>query len=122
MPANKAAIAKLLEITPRFVNHHVVINESISRSRIIGGHDRHFATQSQFAMMVKSVDTLISGSQLQFGDGECIWYGIALECVVRIDDHDPQRLEIVEHFETKMERQTTIRITSEDEKLPVISQ
>jgi hypothetical protein len=92
-----------------------VISESISRSRIIGGHDRHFATQSQFAMRVKRVDTLFSGSQLQFGDGECTWYGIALDCVVRIDDHDPQRLEIAGHFETKMERQTIIRITSETE-------
>ena len=115
MPANKAAIAKLLEITPTFVNHHVVINESISRSRIIGGHDRHFATQSQFAMVVKGVHTLISGSQLQFDDGQHSWYGIALEWVVRIDNHDPQRLEIVEHFETKMERRTIIHITSEDE-------
>jgi hypothetical protein len=114
VPANKAAIAKLLEIAPTFVNRHVVISESISRSRLIGGHDRHFATQSQFAMMVKSVDTLISGSQLQFGDGERTWYGIALDCIVRIDDHDPQRLEIAEHFETEMERLTIIHMTTEN--------
>jgi hypothetical protein len=115
VPANKAAIIKLLEITPTFVNHPVVINESITRSRNIGGHDRHFATQSQFAMMVKSVDTLISGSQLQLADGDHTWYGIALECVVHIDDHDPQQLEIVEHFETEIERRTIIRLTSKAE-------
>jgi hypothetical protein len=113
MLANKAAIIKLLEITPTLVNHAVEINESISRRRNISGHDRHFATQSQFALTVKSVDTLISGTQLQFGDGAHTWYGIALDCVVHIDDHDPQRLEIVEHFETEMERRTIIRLTSE---------
>jgi hypothetical protein len=39
-------------------------------------------------MFVKSVDTFISGSQLQFGDGERTWYGIALDYVVRIDCYD----------------------------------
>jgi hypothetical protein len=63
--------------------------------------------------MVKSVDTFISGSQLQFADGEHTWYGIALDYVVHIDDHDPRRLEIVEQFETEMERRTIIRLTSE---------
>jgi len=112
--ANKAAIAKLLEITPTFVNQHIVINESISRRRTLGGHDRHFATQSQFAMVVKHIHTLISGTQLQFDNGEGAWYGIALECVVSINDHDPKRLEIIEYFETETERKTIIHITTED--------
>jgi hypothetical protein len=114
MPANKAAIAKLLEITPTFVNYHVVINETISRSRTLGGHDRHFATHSQFAMVVKHIHTLVSGTQLQFDNGERTWYGIALDCVVRIDDHDPERLEIVEQFEAETERKTLIYITHEN--------
>jgi len=113
--ANKAAITNLQEIAPTFVDHHVVINESISRSRTLGGHDRHFATQSQFAMVVKHIHTFISGTQLQFDNGERTWYGIALDCVVSIDATDPKRLEIVEHFETETERKTVIRITREDE-------
>lgn len=114
MPANKAAIAKLLEIAPTFVNHHIMISESISRSRLIGGHDRHFATQSQFAMMVKDIHTFSSGSQLQFADGDHTWYGIALDCVVSLEHQHPRRLEIIEHFESQTERRTIIRLTLND--------
>lgn len=110
MPTNKAAIDKLLEVAQAYVGHSVIITESISRSRDIGGHNRHFATQSSFRMLVKRIDTFLSGAQLQFNGGEYAWYGIALDCVVSVDDQNLGALEIIERFETKMERKTTIQI------------
>lgn len=114
MPANKAAIAKLLEVAPTYVGHSVIITESISRSRDVGRHNRHFATQSRLKMLVKSIDTLISGAQLQFNEGEYAWYGIALDCVVSVNNQNLGALEIVEHFEMETERKTTIQIAPKD--------
>jgi len=103
-------ILQVIDIAPHFIGYRVPITESISRSRNIGNHDHHFATQSQFEMNIQRVDTFLSGSQLQFYDKQHTWYSIALEALVQFDYQLHTRLELVEQFEAETERRTLLTV------------
>lgn len=106
----RECVLRLLELAPLLEGKRVTIWESISRSRNVGGHDRHFAASSQVRITVQRINTLLSGTQLQLADGADQWYGVALDAVVDVQYIDGQRLEIREQFETHTERLTVISI------------
>lgn len=89
----------LIDLAHTFLHKPIIITESISRSRNIGKHDRHFATHTVFSFTVDNIFVAFSGAQLMF-TGEKARYGISLDSVVRFQTDD-DRLEIVEHFEKK---------------------
>jgi hypothetical protein len=82
------------------------IDESISRSRDIGSHDRHFSTHTYFTLRVEDIFVAFSGAQLVIHGGKSR-YGISLDSVVGYSK-TAENLEIIEHFEQKTERLTTI--------------
>lgn len=102
-------VSELLRQVPDLRHHQIEILESISRQRQQGGHNRHFATQTKLVMVVTDIYTFLSGAQLQFAQHDQLWYGIALDYVVRFERH-PTTWEIAEHFEQQTERLTRIRI------------
>ena len=106
----RRCVQERLDIAPALAGKRVTIRESLSRSRDVGGHDRHFATSSHLQFTVQRINTLLSGTHRQFDDGVEQWYGVALEVVVAVHYVDGQRLEIREQFETKTERLTVISI------------
>jgi hypothetical protein len=100
-------LSKLVDAVSNLSGIQIDISESISRSRD-GGHDQHWSTHSSFTMMVRFVGVAISGSQLILNDREKTVYGIALDAVTRFDVASPNQIKIVEQFEAKTERVTTI--------------
>jgi hypothetical protein len=86
----------------------LVIHESISRSRDVGKHDRHFATSTRFELVLERIGAYFSGTQLCLeGEGDS-QYGIALDSVVSVR-REGEVLVVVEWFESETERRTTIR-------------
>ena len=99
-------LQNLIELAYDLNGKHITVVESISRSRDVGKHDRHFATHTRFSFTVENVFVAFSGAQLSFM-GEGVRYGISLDSVVSFQANG-RELEIVEHFEQKTERQTHI--------------
>lgn len=89
--------------------HTILINQSITRSRDVGRHDRHFAAQAQFRMIVENVDWTFSGGHFYLYGEEDLMYGILLENVRDFDQPEENTLVIAEHFESETERRTVIR-------------
>lgn len=118
----RPCLQELLELAPSLIGRRVSIRESISRSRDVGGHDRHFATSSQLTLQVRTTDTALSGAQLQFDDGAQTWYGVALAAVVEVQYEEGQQLRIVEQFETRTERLTVITILECGDRGPLAPQ
>lgn len=87
------------------------LGESISRSRDVGGYDRHVSVSSQVRITVQRITTLLRSTQLQRDDGAEQWYGIALDAVVDVQYIEGQCLEIREQVETHTKRLTAISIT-----------
>jgi hypothetical protein len=87
----------------------VNIQQSLSRSRHVGGHDRHFAATLAFTLRIESVNWQISGGHLYL-NGEDSWLGILLDNVSKFSKEDQDTFVIVEHFESKTERRTTIKM------------
>jgi len=83
------------------------IAESISRNREIG-HDRHFATISYFVMIPKSVSWSISGANFHIDGNEGFSYSLSSERIVRFSSDEAGRITIIEQFESKTERKTTL--------------
>lgn len=102
-------LEKMVLVAHSYTGKRVKVDESISRSRDVGRHDRHFASHSHFTIDVEDVVVIYSGAQLAFL-GPDARYGISLDSVVAFEG-DETALEIVEHFEEKTERRT--RITAE---------
>lgn len=98
----------LLRRLETFVGKRLAISESISRDREIG-HERHFATMTQFEMRLESAGTALSGAQLMLlGEGN-LTYGVSAESIVSTSSQG-ESVEIVEWFESKTERKTTLRV------------
>lgn len=100
---------ELLDFSLSFIGKRVTVVESISRSRDVGKHDRHFATRSSFSFRVDNVLATFSGCNLCLM-GVDAQYSIALEHIVAYDVGDAG-LEVVEHFEQRTERRTNITLT-----------
>lgn len=90
------------------LGERLLISESISRSRDVGKHDRHFATSTRFELALEWVGVYFSGSQLCLEGRGDSRYGIALDSVVSAR-REGDTIEVVEWFETETERRTTIR-------------
>ena len=86
----------------------LLISESLSRSRDVGKHDRHFASSTRFELVLESVGTYLSGWQLCLEGKGGSQYGIALDSVVSAR-REGEVIEVVEWFESETERKTTIR-------------
>ncbi|MFZ0544550.1 MAG: hypothetical protein WAM60_03895 [Candidatus Promineifilaceae bacterium] len=96
---------KLVQLAHSYIGKSIKVDESISRSREIGQHNRHFATHTYFSFTVEDVFVAFSGAQLMLL-GTNARYGISLDSIVSFKDENG--LEIVEHFEQKTERRTRI--------------
>ena len=101
-------LERLIELAYSYIGRSIKLDESISRSREIGRHDRHFATHTWFKMTVENVIAAFSGAQLAFL-GENGRYGISLDSVIDYNE-TAKGLEIIEHFEHETERLTIISI------------
>ena len=96
----------LVHIVVELKDRTLKIDESISRSRDVGSHDRHFSTHTYFTLTVQEVFVAFCGAQLVIHGGKSR-YGISLDSVVGYS-RTVEHLEIIEHFEEKTERLTTI--------------
>ncbi len=101
-----AELPRLLTALEALVGKHVIIRESISRDRA-SGHDRHWATTSQLELIVTRVGITISGAQILI-DGDGTFYAIAADVISSLS-FEPE-LVIVEHFEKRTERRTTLQL------------
>lgn len=101
-------IEELIEHFEALVGKEILIYESISRSREVGKHDRHFATHSQFKMQLKDVGVSFSGLNLMLEGEDVFFYGIACEKIVNVRRASENDVEIVEWFEEQTERLSTI--------------
>ena len=101
-------LEKLVNLVHGYIGKTIKVDESISRSRDVGHHDRHFSTHTYFTFTVENVMVAFSGAQLTIL-GTNARYGISLDSVVSF--RNEEGLEIVEHFEKQTERQTLITIT-----------
>jgi len=100
-----AVIEPLLESLEGLVGKRVAIEESISRDRE-RGHDRHWSTLSRLELVVARVSGTVSGAQLIL-EGEGMWYAMAADAITSAA-FGPV-LTVVEQFEQRTERRTTIR-------------
>jgi hypothetical protein len=99
----------LVQAVEAFVGKTVLIHESLSRSRDVGGHNRHFATYTRFTMRLKAYGISISGQQLSLEGEDGSLYGISMTNITSVTFCAAEEtLEIIEQFETEMERQTTL--------------
>jgi hypothetical protein len=99
-------IARLQE----WVGRTVVIEASLSRVPS-AGHDRHFATKTQFAMQLEFVGASFSGSALRFEGrqgGDRILHEVSLLSAKVLEFVALDHLAIVERFGPELERQTTV--------------
>lgn len=87
----------------------VRVHQSLSRSRVTGGHDRHFAATIQFSFHVNHVGWTISGGHLYL-NGDDSWLGILLENVQEFTFASEGRFIVLERFENSTERITTIQV------------
>jgi hypothetical protein len=99
-------VDRLLATLDGLVGRRVAIEESISRDRQ-RGHDRHCSTSSRLELVVARVSGTISGAQLIL-EGDGARYAIAASAIASAL-FEPD-LVVVEHFEERTERRTTIRI------------
>jgi hypothetical protein len=93
-----------------WVGREVVIEASLSRVPS-AGHDRHFATSTQFAMRLEFVGARFSGSALMFEGrqgGGCVLHEVSLDATQVLEFVAPDHLAIVERFGPGLERQTTV--------------
>lgn len=104
VPMWKQAVETLQSLEGR----RIQVQQSLSRSREVGGHDRHFAATLQFSFTVKHVGWTMSGGHLYL-NGDDSWLGILLENV-RAFEQTPEGFVVTEHFEDETERQTTISV------------
>ena len=103
----KYDVEGLVNALKSFIGKQTWIIESISRNREIG-HDRHFATYSRFMMTPKSVEWSISGANFYIDGIEGFSYSLSSLNIIRFNADEARRLTIVEHFESKTERETTL--------------
>ena len=101
-------IARLQE----WVGRMVVVETSLSRIPS-GGHDRHFAAKTVFAMWLDRVGARFSGLALMFdgkqGDERAL-HEVALECVQTLEFVTPDHLVIVEKFGPQLERRSAVHV------------
>ncbi len=108
MKLNVEEIHELCEAVRLFEEKTITVYESLTCDRR-EGHNRHFTTYTSFSFHVGRVGIAISGAQLIFSGAQCC-YGIGVDNVVSFEKIE-NGLEIVEQFEQKTERLTTIKIT-----------
>lgn len=106
-------VEELVKYFEDSIGKEILIFESVSRSRGIGKHDRHFAAHSQFKMRLKEVGISFSGTNLTLGGEDIFYYGIAGEQVVKVRKINESEIEVTEWFEEKTERLSKIRILAE---------
>lgn len=106
MPLKAEELEAFVQEVIAFKGQTIKIDESISRSRNIGNHDRHFSTHTFFTMTTEDIYIAFSGAQLIIQGNNCR-YGISLDSVVGYSK-TVEHLEIIEQFEQKTERLTTI--------------
>lgn len=104
MPA-MPVLERLLESFGSLVGKKIAIEESISRDRE-RGHDRHWSTVSRLELFVARFSGTVSGAQLIL-EGDGMWYAMAADAIASAA-FEPD-LTVVEHFEQRTERRTTIR-------------
>lgn len=109
-------IAALIDDTiarlQQWVGRMVVIETSLSRLPS-AGHDRHFATSTQFAMLLEFVGARLSGSALMFEGklgGEWLLHEVSLDNTQVLEFVTLDHLAIVERFGPELERQTTVSV------------
>ncbi len=90
-----------------FKGKPVWITESVSRNRRMG-HNSQFATSVGFIMTLKSVKWSFSGANLVLIGTEGFTYSLSSEHIVRFNAMESGRLSIVEQYESKTERETTL--------------
>ncbi|SRR5258708_4620407 len=99
----------LVNALKSFIGKQTWIAESISRNREGDyAYDRHFASSSYFVMIPKSVSWSISGANFHIDGTEGFSYGLSSLNIVQFRSDEAGRITIVEQFETKMERKTTL--------------
>jgi len=97
----------LYQVFQSFIGQRIRIHESISRNRE-AGHNRHFAADSAFTMTLKYVGWAISGANFHLDSEEGFAYGLSSFDIVRYEMDEAGRVVIIEQFESKTERETTI--------------
>jgi hypothetical protein len=110
MPNTPDDLETLVHLLHSCIGRKIKIDESITRSRDIGGHDRHFATHSHFRLTLQEVMVTTSGAQLLLL-GKNGRYGISLDSVAGFQENQAY-LEIIEHFELETERRTRLTTSS----------
>jgi hypothetical protein len=89
------------------VGKQIRITESLSRNRQVG-HDRHFATISQFEMTLEDVRWSFSGANFYLYGTEGFLYSLSSYNIVQFNTDEKGVFTIIEQFESKTERKTTI--------------
>jgi hypothetical protein len=92
-------------------NREVAVTESISRSPAVGGHDRHFATNSKFSFVLERAMWAISGGRLiLYGADHRFRYEVAFDAVSS-GSVTQSEVNLVESFGTAAERVSKISVT-----------
>lgn len=86
------------------------IQESISRYRGDHGHDEHFATLSEFYLVVDRVTWSVSGATLRLWGKNQSCYAICTDILESVGEDDGGQLTFAEHFENKTERLTIVNL------------
>lgn len=105
-----AAIDDTIALLQGWLGRVVVVEVSLTRLASMG-HDRHFATSTQFAMRLEFVGARISGTALMFEGrqgGDWVLHEVSLDAAHAVEFINPDTLAILERFGPKVERQTTI--------------
>ena len=100
----------------QWVGRVVAVEASLSRLPS-AGHDRHFATSTQFAMRLEFVGARLSGSALLFEGklgGEWLLHEVSLDHTQVLEFVSPDHLAIVERFGPELERLTTVSVRTLD--------
>lgn len=105
------SVESILESLESLKGKRVILRESISRNRS-AGHDRHFATVTEFLLQISDIEPWFSGGQIRLIDSSGNGYGISIESTIRLHREANGTIVIDEQFEQETERRTTISIVN----------
>jgi hypothetical protein len=111
-----ATVGDTLERLQGWVGRVVIVESSLSRVPS-AGHDRHFATSTQFAMRLEFVGARFSGAALMFEGrqgGEWAIHEVSLDAAQVLEFVAPDTLAVVERFGPWLERQSTVTARAPD--------
>ena len=106
------AVADSITRLQAWVGRDVTIEASLSRVPS-AGHDRHFATRTQFAMRLEFVGARFSGAALMFlgrQGGEEAQHEVFLEAAQVLEFVTAEQFAVVERFGPDLERRSAVTV------------